>query len=162
MSTLDWEREFLALDDKFPTIQKLKTLYEDFNDSYITNLSEAENELNEIMKTYSTSDIKLFRDFAEILMRHKDTIINSFTYIKGEKLYKNKEVVRRLSNGPLESFNNIPSHYRSQSKGIKNFIFTRNRILWSVRKVTPIKAKPFTKEEVHNPGKKRGPYNKNK
>jgi hypothetical protein len=61
----------------------------------------------------------------------------------------------------MESFNNIPSGYRTQSHGVDDFEFTRNRILWSVRKDPPILGNPKTAEQVHHyTGKKRKPYKK--
>ncbi len=69
-------------------------------------------------------------------------------------------IKRRLSNGPLESFNNIPSALRTSSHGIDNFRFNRNRILWYLRDDAAILGNPKSKSEVHTKGKKRGNYNK--
>ena len=69
---------------------------------------------------------------------------------------------RRISNGPLESFNKIVSMLRTLSHGVDNFDYVRSRILWHCRKNPPIRGIPKTREEVHTPGKPRGPYNKNK
>lgn len=69
-----------------------------------------------------------------------------------------------MSNGPMESFNNIPSGYKRQSHGVDNFKFTRNRILWSMRKDAGIAGVPKSKSDVVKQNKtniKRGPYNKN-
>jgi len=60
----------------------------------------------------------------------------------------------------MESFNNLPSHLRTQSHGVKNFEYFRNRILFSNRKDAAIKLVPLSKEAVHTTGKKRGKYNK--
>jgi len=63
----------------------------------------------------------------------------------------------------MESFNNIPSGYRTQSHSIDDFEFTRNRILWSYRKDAPFLAVPKSAAEVHNCiGKKRSAYKKGK
>ena len=70
-------------------------------------------------------------------------------------------MLRRLSNGPMESFNNIPSALRRQSHGIRNFEFARNRILWAIRDDAPINIVPLSDSEIHKTEKKRGPYKKN-
>lgn len=127
MDTLSWEREFLALDDNFKTIRDLKDLYEDFNESFVNDLDGASARLDELIEIYSQSSIYIFREFAELLKSYHDPIVNSFTYAKIENL--SEDALRRLSNGPQESFNNIPSALRTQSYGISNFEYVRNRIL---------------------------------
>ena len=62
----------------------------------------------------------------------------------------------------MESFNNIPSAFRTRSHELKNFEFVRNRILWSRRPDAAILAVPKAKKDIQNKtGVKRGPYNKN-
>ena len=93
--------------------------------------------------------------------KYHDSIVNSFRYVTASESGRYANKLRRLSNGPMESFNNIPSGYRTQSHGIDDFEFTRNRILRSYRKDAPILAVPKSAAEVHNyTGKKRGAYKK--
>ena len=160
MDTYSWEDEFLKLDDNFRTIRNLKDLYEDFNESFINDLDGAANRLDELIKIYENSDIYIFRRFAELLIEYHDSIINSFVYINDTNNKNKKEMLRRLSNGPLESFNNIPSALRAQSHGVTNFRYTRNRILWHLRENAAIKGVPYSDDEVHTVGRKRGKYNK--
>lgn len=160
MDTYAWEREFLELDVNFRTIRNLKDLYEEFNESFINDLDGAARRLDELIKLYGESEISLFREFSRLLKEYYSYIINSFTYVRDERLENNEDVLRRLSNGPLESFNNIPSAYRSQSHGVDNFDFVRNRILWSVRKDASIRLIPKSDEEIKRTGKKRGKYKK--
>lgn len=160
MDTYSWEAEFLALDDDFKAIRDLKDLYEEFNESFTNNLEGASKRLDELIKIYHDCDISLFHGFSSLLKRYHDSIVASFTYIPSDKM--TDTALRRLSNGPLESFNNIPSSLRSQSRGIHNFRYTRNRILWSVREDAPIKGIPYTADQVRTPGKKRGSYIKKK
>ena len=158
VDTYQKETMFLKLDENFTAIRNLKELYEEFNESYINDLDGAAARLDELIDIYNESNIKLFRDFAQLLVKYKTSIINSFTYVKsldGERL-------RRISNGPLESFNKIVSMLRTLSHGVDNFDYVRSRILWHCRKNPPIRGIPKTREEVHTPGKPRGPYNKNK
>ena len=109
------------------------------------------------------SSHQAFREFAALLSKYHDSIVNSFRYVTASESGRYANKLRRLSNGPMESFNNIPSGYRTQSHGINDFEFTRNRILWSYRKDAPILAVPKSAAEVHNyTGKKRGAYKKGK
>ena len=160
MDTYDWENAFLDLDNNFRAIRSLKDLYEEFNENFANDLEGAAKRLDELIKIYENSDIKIFKEFAQLLIEHRSTIINSFNYVLSEKLSGNETVLRRLSNGPMESFNNIPSALRSQSHGVNNFDYTRNRILWSVRKNASINLVPRSAKEVHTSGKKRKPYKK--
>ena len=99
----------------------------------------------------------------QTLSKYHDSIVNFFRYVTASESGRYANKLRRLSNGPMESFNNIPSGYRTQSHGIDDFEFTRNRILWSYRKDAPILAVPKSAAEVHNyTGKKRGAYKKGK
>lgn len=157
MDTYRWERCFLELDDKFKSIRDLKDLYEDFNNSFINDLDGATKRLDELIDIYSHSDIKIFRDFSNLLIKYRESIVNSFVYVSSSS---DPSLLRRLSNGPLESFNNIPSALRTSSHGIDNFRFTRNRILWHLRDDAPILGYPKTASEVHTIGKKRGKYKK--
>ena len=64
-----------------------------------------------------------------------------------------------MSNGPIESWSNIPKDYKRICNGVKIFEFTRNRLLWSTRKNPSILAIPKTNEEVHKVKyKKKGNY----
>lgn len=158
MDTYKWEKAFLDLDPNFRTIRYLKNMYEEFNGSFINDLDGAAARLDELIDIYKNSDLKIFRDFSTLLIRYRESIVNSFVYVDS---LKDPSIKRRLSNGPLESFNNIPSALRSNSHGIDNFRFNRNRILWSVRQNASILGVPKTVNEVHTPGKTRGKY-KNK
>lgn len=161
LDTYDWKNLFLGLDDNFPKILELKNKYEDFNGSFINDYSGATTKLNELINEYKNSDISIFRNFANLLKNYFPYIVNSFKYITPIETKKYHEKLRRLSNGPMESFNKKPSSFRTQSHGLSNFEFNRNRILWSERKDAHILGVPKTKKEVHvNTGKKRGAYNK--
>lgn len=160
IDTYGWESEFMALDEHFRDIRFLKNLYEEFNDSFVNDLDGASKRLDELIQIYSRSSLPMFRDFANLLKKYHDYIVNSFTYPCSDDIPQ--EALRRLSNGPLESFNNIPSALRTQSHGVTNFDFVRNRILWAIRDDAAIRLIPYTPKEVHTPGKKRGPYKKNK
>ena len=157
MDTYAWEREVLKLDKNFKAIRDLKDLYESFNEQFVNDLDGAADRLDTLIEIYSQSSFQIFREFAALLKSHRETIVNSFVYVKD---IKNDDILRRLSNGILESFNNIPSAYRTQSHGVDCFEFSRNRILWHMWDDAKISLVPRTKEEIHREGKKRGPYKK--
>lgn len=119
--------------------------------------------MDKIISAYQKSDIALFRETASTLKTFRVNIINSFTYISGADRKNSDEMMSRLSNGLMEGFNNLPKDLKRKSRGVSNFEYTRNRILWATRTKTSMLAVPRTREEVHTAtGKKRGPYNKQK
>ena len=68
-------------------------------------------------------------------------------------------MLRRLSNEPLEGVNVNLKNYNRQYRGVNNYEYTRNRILWATRDNPAILAKPLSREAVHNyTNKKRDPY----
>lgn len=160
MDTLLWENEILKLDSKFKEIRDLKNLYEEFNASFINDISGASKRLDELINIYENCNIYIFKQFAGLIKKYRNSIIASFTYVIDNKLDNDINILRRLSNGPLESFNNIPSKLRSQSHGLDDFDFVRNRILWYCRDDAAILAVPKKIEDVYRPSKKRGAYNK--
>ena len=144
------ENEFLELDSKFKGIRNLKDLYEEFNSSYVNDPEGATQRLNELIKIYKESKIDIFISFSNLLQKYFDSIINSFTYItiKSDSTYHDS--LKRLSNGPMESFNKILSTLRTQSHGVNNFNFVRNRILWATRDAPPILGVPKSLKEIKN------------
>lgn len=161
MDRYDWEREFMALDKNFEKIKLYKDMYETFNEQYINDLEGASKRLDELIEFYRNCDIQIFREFSVLLSRYHESIVNSFKYTTVTEADSHEEKLRRLSNGPMESFNNIPSGLRTQSHGIDDFEFARNRILWALRDDAAILAVPKTAAEVHNyTDIKRGKYKK--
>ena len=155
------EKEFMELDKNFQTIRDQKEKYIHFTHSHTNDPEGAEKELDELITFYRSSELYMFREFAETLNLHREGIISSFTFLKAERITQNDDVLHRISTGPLESFMNVPKDYKRQSNGVRNFRYTRNRILWATRKNPAMKAIPYEKEEIHTPGKKRGSYRKN-
>ena len=153
---------FLALDDKFSEIRRLKELYVDFNHDFPKSKEKATLDLTELICTYRSTSIPLFHNFADLLEKHIDTITNSFiattTYIGDEEI---EERYRRLSNGPMEGYNRKPKDLKRNSRGVTNFEYTRTRLLWSNRPYEPILATPKPENKVHNyTNIKRGTYKK--
>ena len=161
MDTISWKTEFMKLDSSFSEIKLEKDLYEDFNSHYLNDPENARKALDELIEFYAQSDLEIFRKFSRLLKNYHDQIINSFVALPVSSNEKYPSRLRRLSNGPMESFNNKPSQLRTDSHGISNFDFYRNRILWSLRDDASILAVPKPAKLVKSyPGKKRGKYNK--
>ena len=161
VDTYQWEDLFLNLDSNFRRIKFLKDVYETFNNEYINDPDKAAARLDELIDMYQRCDLSIFRSFANLLKSYREPIINSFVYITAEEVEQSRKSIRRLSNGPIESYNNKPSGFRSDSHGLSNFSFVRNRLLWSAREDAAILAVPKSASEVHNyTGIKRGSYNK--
>ena len=107
LDTYQLEQLFLKLDDKFKEIRDLKDTYITFNRTIFEDKIQLQCEFYKIVSAYEKSEIQMFKEFAVLLERYKFEIFASFLYIKvSSKKYK--ETLRRLSNGPLESFNNVP------------------------------------------------------
>jgi hypothetical protein len=105
-----------------------------------------------------------FKDFAEFLNRYQSEIIHSFTTVEISRKtnFEQKILCSRLSNGPMEGFHRKPKDLKRNSRGLSNFDYTRNRILWSTRKNQPIRIVPNSIEQIQSyHGKHRGSY-KNK
>lgn len=150
------EHDRKALDPNFNKIKLYKDLYETFNGQYINDREGASARLDELIEFYKDCDLQIFREFSVLLSKYHDSIVNSFKYVTAAESSRYKEQLRRLSNGPMESFNNIPSGYRTQSHGIEDFEFARNRILWAYRQDAHILGVPKSAAGVHNyTGKKR-------
>ena len=77
-------------------------------------------------------DLKeLFREFASLLEKYQDPIINSFIMV--EKIGNGKIYDTRLSNGPIESLNRKVKDLKRLGRGFRNFEHFRNRFLYATR-----------------------------
>ena len=154
------ETMFFNIDPNLKEMTYLKQLYIDFNTNFIENDVMIESKFNYLINLYKTSKFEIFRDFSSLLTKYKKQILNSFKFV--ECIDENGEVfMRRISNGPIESWNNKPKDYKRICNGVKNFEFTRNRLLWSTRKKPSILAIPKSDKDVHKiKYKKRKNYNK--
>lgn len=144
LNTYDYEKMFFEIDESLIEIRKLKEKYIEFNSTDERDKEKIDIALSNLIKEYSNSKFDFFRDFAETLNRHKQEIINSFTYIKDKDGNE-----RRLSNGPIEGYNRVPKDFKRNSRGLANFEFARSRLIWANRKNEPILASPKSKREVY-------------
>lgn len=144
LNTYDYEKMFFQLNDQFMQIRRLKEKYIEFNQLKEKDLNKVTTYLNELILLYSHSSLNIFKEFSELLEKHKQEIINSFIYITDED---GKQ--RRLSNGPMEGYNRTPKDFKRNSRGLDNFEYARCRLIWANRKNEHILSIPKSKEEVY-------------
>ena len=159
LDTYDYEKMFFDIDPDLRELRDLKELYIEFNSKTYEDISEADKALSELIEYYKATKYRIFIDFAYLLERYKDGILNSFITYPCQKRSSNKE--SRLSNGPIESFNRKPKDLVRTARGYANFDHIRNRLLFSTRTNPPILGTPRPLTDFKKKtGKKRGPYNK--
>lgn len=161
LDTYTIEQKFMELDPNFKEIRRLKELYIHFNSEYIGNPEDAGSALDRLIEIYAASPIRLFHEMAELMKDKRTEIINSFSTVESCNKSTLSVQLSRISNGPMESWNNISKDLKRTANGLSNFAFNRNRILFSSRSNSAPLAVPKKIEEVRTvTGKKRGPYNK--
>lgn len=155
------EKSFMELDPHFEEIRNLKEMYVKFNKEHTNDPEGALKSLNELIKVYETNHLAMFREIASTLKEHAQEIANSFIYTSSDRYEENQQILRRLSNGPMEGFNVNPKNLKRISRGVSNFEYTRNRILWATRINPPLLAVPRSDEDIHQrKGNPRRPYKK--
>lgn len=154
MPTILYLKRLYKIDPNLENIKELKEAYISFNNAQYSSQEEISNELDKLINTYTNSNIDMFVEFASLLKKHKDPILNSFVIMPS----LGKSV--RLSNGAMESFNRKPKDLKRLARGVVNFEFFRQRILFHERTEKPFlnSAKPLEDIKVKT-NKKRGKYN---
>ena len=131
MNTYSYEDALFRLDPKLRDYRELKEMYVRFNSRNEGNPIEALKELTELIEYYANSEHSIFRDFAALLDKFKDPIVNSFVMV--EKIGTGKLYDSRLSNGPIESINRKVKDLKRLGRGFRNFEHFRNRFLFATR-----------------------------
>lgn len=165
LDTFQIENMFLALDPNFFELRRLKELYVEFNQSSFHSDDEVHSALMALIQVYKASNLTPFKKFADYLKKYQGPILRSFvtSTVTRKQSQDHNELITRLSNGPMESFNRKPKDLKRNARGFSNFHYTRNRILWATRKRPAIRVVPKSNAMIHSfEGKPRGPYNKNK
>ena len=98
----------------------------------------ASTEIEEIIDEYFHSGDSIFVDFAHLLSKYKDPIINSFVMV--EKNGAGKIYDSRLSNGPIESLNRKVKDLKRLGRGFRSFEHFRNRFLYATRNAPVLNA----------------------
>ena len=131
MNTYDYEDAIFHIDNKLKDYRELKEMYVRFNSRNAGNPTAAREELIELIAFYANSEHSMFRDFAYLLERYQDPIVNSFVMV--EKMGNGKIYNSRLSNGPIESINRKVKDLKRLGRGFRNFEHFRNRFLYAAR-----------------------------
>lgn len=153
------ESLLFKIDPQLKELRSLKEKYIRFNNSYGDNPKKARPALHKLIQEYRSSGYKMFREIADTLTYHVESIINSFIIM--ERLCADGTHLSRLSNGPMESLNRIAKDLKRNARGFRNFEHLRNRFLFSERKNAQMLATPLSPEKYQViTGIKRGKYKK--
>ena len=155
------EHLIFQIDPELKQLRRLKDKYIIFNNSFGNNPKKARPALRQLIQEYRNSGYPMFKDIADTLDYHFESIINSFIVM--ERFCADGTHMSRLSNGPMESLNRIAKDLKRNARGYRNFEHLRNRFLFAERKNAQMLASPLPPERYKvRTGVKRGPYKKNK
>ena len=131
MNTYDYESQLFRIDPRLETLRDLKEKYIIFNKEYAGDPMKAATALEDLIDDYFHSGDSIFTDFARLLCRYKQPILNSFIMVQKNGpggLYSS-----RLSNGPIESLNRKVKALKRLGRGFRSFEHFRNRFLYAAR-----------------------------
>ncbi|SDB68465.1 transposase [Butyrivibrio sp. INlla16] len=131
INTFDYEDALFRIDSNLKEFRDLKEKYVVFSARNAGNPQAARRELPELAQEYQKSRHEIFRDFASLLEKFEDPIVNSFIMV--EKICNGQIYDSRLSNGPIESINRKAKDLKRLGRGFRNFEHFRNRFLYSTR-----------------------------
>lgn len=131
MNTYDYEDALFRIDPNLRDFRDLKEKYVQFNARNGGKPIQARAELKELIQEFKGSRFEIFRDFASLLEKFEDPVINSFIMV--EKIGNGKIYDARLSNGPIESLNRKVKDLKRIGHGFRNFEHFRNRFLYATR-----------------------------
>lgn len=131
MNTYDYEDALFRIDSNLRDFRDLKEKYVQFNARNGGKPIQARAELKELIQEFKRSQFEIFHDFASLLERFEDPVINSFIMV--EKIGNGKIYDARLSNGPIESLNRKVKDLKRIGHGFRNFEHFRNRFLYATR-----------------------------
>lgn len=146
MNTYDYERRLFDINPNLRQLRDLKEIYVQFNERNAGNPEQAAIEIEDLIDMYLRCDQRIFVDFALLLSKHKERIINSFIRcrIGPGGIYDS-----RLSNGPMESLNRKVKDLKRLGRGYRNFSHFRNRFLFSARNNPAINGNPDASPELN-------------
>lgn len=131
MNAFSYEDALFRMDPKLKEYRDLKEMYVLFNSRNAGKPVEAKKELSELIQFYMNSEHSMFHEFASLLEKYQDPIINSFVMV--ERVGNGKIYDSRLSNGPIESINRKVKDLKRLGRGFRNFEHFRNRFLYATR-----------------------------
>lgn len=131
MNTYDYEDALFRMDSNLRDFRDLKEKYVQFNSRNGGKPIQARAEITALVQEFKESRHEIFRDFASLLEKYEDPIINSFIMV--ERIGNGKIYDARLSNGPIESINRKVKDLKRLGHGFRNFEHFRNRFLYATR-----------------------------
>ncbi len=131
MNTYDYENKLFEINPRLKTLRDYKEMYVTFNSRNAGNPNNAAIEIEDLINTYYYSGDAIFVDFAALLSKYKEPIINSFVMV--QKYGSGGLYDSRLSNGPIESLNRKIKDLKRLGRGFLNFEHFRNRFLYATR-----------------------------
>ena len=131
MNTFDYEDSLFMIDPTLRELRDLKELYISFNNRNAGKPMDARIELDKLIDRYLHCGNPMFYDFACLLIKNHDYIINSFVMV--ERYGPGKIYSSRLSNGPIESLNRKVKDLKRLGRGYRNFEHFRTRFLYATR-----------------------------
>ena len=147
MNTFDYEEALFKIDSNLQELRDQKELYVQFNKRNEDDPLSAFLELDELISIYSTSEHEMFRQFAELLGKYKEPIINSFIMVEKASSKTGKS---RLSNGPIESLNRKIKDLKRLGRGFRNFEHFRNRFLYAARRNPELNGTASKETNIYN------------
>lgn len=157
MSTYAYKEKFYAISDRLVLLNEAKERYVRFNDrTDYKDRDEIEKCLMELIAYYRGTGDGILVKFAGMLELHAQYVVNSFVVLEDGG-------VRRLSNGPMESFNRKPKDLKRLARGVENFEFFRQRMLFNDRNDIDLPEEPKKFSEIQNKtNRRRGYYRQDK
>lgn len=131
MNTYDYQDALYQIDPNLQELRELKEMYICFNTRNAGNPMDARIELDDLIGKYYQSCNPIFFDFANLLVKNHDYIINSFIMV--ERHGSGNIYDSRLSNGPIESLNRKIKDLKRLGRGYRNFEHFRARLLYATR-----------------------------
>ena len=140
MNTYDYEASLFRISPRLKQLRDWKELYIQFNSRNAGHPLQAGKELEDLIDLYYQCGDGIFVNFASLLSRYKEPIINSFIMV--EKYGTGGIYDSRLSNGPIESLNRKVKDLKRLGRGFRNFEHFRNRFLYATRNNPTLNAIP--------------------
>ena len=131
MNTYDYESWLFRISSRLKTLCDLKERYIRFNARNAGHPQSANEEIEDLIDFYFQCGDSIFVDFAQLLCKYKQPIINSFVMV--EKNGPGGIYDSRLSNGPIESLNRKVKDLKRLGRGYASFEHFRNRFLYATR-----------------------------
>lgn len=101
-----------------------------------------DEELDELIHKFTNSHLEEYRIFGRMIRRWRNEIKNSFIKVKIGTSNEGKDIIKRLSNGPMEGTNSRLKCIIKNANGYRNFNRFRNRCFFAINKNEPILGRP--------------------